>query len=120
MTMIEPASGEPVEIHERRYMSVKEKIARWREVDERCTICHEPCDPLNGVIWDHRIPLKMGGTNDLSNMEPNHADKCAALKTAKDAADLAEAKRREAKNNGTFPKGQRIRSRPFQTRRAIP
>lgn len=73
-------------------------------------ICHLCGGYIHGKPWEveHVIPLAMGGADDETNMRPAHKA-CHAPKTAEDVADIARAKRREAKNIGikkrsSFPK----------------
>lgn len=71
----------------------------------RCACpCREKLQPLTeGVIDEHRIPLALGGSNDLSNRELWRKP-CAAAKTAgQDAPAIAKAKRQAGE------KGQRAR-----------
>lgn len=112
-----PLEREPVEIEARRSMTYGEKLRRWEECGCACMICKRPCPPAGPeVIWDHRIPLALGGTNDLANMEPNHVGECAAKKTAKDRRDIAKALRNERQANPETRRQSphRLRSRGFQ------
>lgn len=71
----------------------------------RCACpCREKLQPMTeGVIDEHRIPLALGGSNDLSNRELWRKP-CAAAKTAgRDAPTIAKAKRQAGE------KGQRAR-----------
>ena len=95
MSRIEaPMQREPVELVPRRAMTYGEKHRRWEECGRVCMVCKSAC-MVSGpaVIWDHRVALALGGTNDLSNMEPHHAYLCAAIKTAKDRKAIAKAQR---------------------------
>ena len=114
-----------VEIHRRRAMTYGEKLRRWDEVGRVCMVCKLPCAPAGpDVIWDHRVPLAIGGTNDLANMEPHHAGGCAKRKTAQDARTRAKVNRlRKTAENAERPSGtapaprkRHLRSRGFQTR----
>lgn len=122
MTRIAPINPIPVEIEPRRHMTDAEKLARWEALGRCCTVCHHPCEPLGPtVIWDHRVQLSIGGTNDLSNMEPHHAapKPCAAIKTAQDAKDRAKAKRLAFKHSNRredWPATQKIAGRQFKSR----
>ena len=85
---------EVVEIEKRRYLSDSEKRRRWFECKGLCAVCRQRCGAIGPtVIWDHRVPLALGGTNDPANFEPNHASVCAAEKTRRDIAAIAKAKR---------------------------
>lgn len=103
-----------VEIHPRRHMTEREKLQRWEECGQACMICRMPVLYSGpSVIWDHRVPLAIGGTNDLSNMEPHHAGPCAKMKTALDAKARAKVKR-IIKREADGPKPSRLQSRGFQ------
>lgn len=78
-----------------------------------CSICNGHIDDKREA-WDieHTNPLAMTGTNDESNLTLVHA-KCHKAKTKSDVKNIAQAKRREAKNIGAVkPKGQ-IANRGF-------
>lgn len=64
--------------------------------------CHICGQPVKESAWhrEHVIPLSMGGKDEVQNLRMAHA-KCHLLKTAKDKADLAKAKAREAAEKGT-------------------
>ena len=50
---------------------------------------------------EHPIPLAMGGSDDPADLRPVHA-RCHKGKSAKDAADLSKARRREARHCGAY------------------
>jgi hypothetical protein len=106
---------QPVEIKRRRYMTSAEKVRRWEELGKCCTVCHLPCDPYGStVVWDHRLQLAIGGTNDLSNMECHHnSPECSGAKTRSDATARAKVKRIIAKENGETKLKRPIKSRGF-------
>lgn len=114
MSRVASVPHEAVEIQPRRHMTYGEKHRRWEECGRVCTICGEPCAPGGPfTIWDHRVPLALGGTNDLSNMEPNHTGECATLKTRRDVRAIAKAKRLIRKSLPDKPPS-RLRSRGFE------
>lgn len=99
MSRVAPQAREPVNLVVRRFMSKTEKLNRWIELGRSCSWCGEICDwEGKNVIWDHRIAIALGGSNDLSNMEPHHAKGCAPEKTRFDARDIAKARRLRKKN----------------------
>lgn len=99
-TTIIKTDPEPVQLHDRRHMTDAEKLARWEAVGRRCMICGEPIEATGPtVIWDHRLPLGLGGDNSLSNMEPNHVGACAEKKTRADMLAIRKANRLIAKND---------------------
>lgn len=83
----------------RRRLSNTARVALFQAHDGRCHICGGKI--AAGEAWEveHVIPLAQGGDDDEANMRPAHA-KCHKAKTAKDAADTARAKRREARHIG--------------------
>lgn len=116
MTQIANVQREPVEIAPRRYMTEREKLQRWEACNRCCTVCGEPVPASGpGVIWDHRIAIALGGTNDLANMEPHHAEVCAPAKTARDRKAIAKAHRliRQADPETRRQSPHRLRGRGF-------
>lgn len=69
-------------------------------------ICHICSQPIDGVHerWEieHVISRGMIGkaADTDGNMRPAHALRCHPVKTARDAGDLARAKRRQARHMG--------------------
>ncbi len=39
-----------------------------------CPVCNQPITTIKDFTWDHIRPASRGGSNDLSNMVPMHAD----------------------------------------------
>jgi 5-methylcytosine-specific restriction endonuclease McrA len=115
--MIAPQAHEPVEPEARKYLTQHQKIARWNELGRCCTICGEPCAPFGPtVVWDHRIPRELGGSNLPANFEPNHAEVCAPEKTRRDQAAIAKARRLRKKADPNTRKPPTMKSRGFQKR----
>jgi 5-methylcytosine-specific restriction endonuclease McrA len=89
--------------------------------DWTCAICHEPILSVDDCEVDHRVPLALGGTNKIENLEPAHV-LCHLTKTKRDVGRIAKATRLRKKNaapDETTPrkaKRRRIPSRPFQKR----
>lgn len=120
---------EPVPIEKRRVLTRAEFGQLMVNQDGRCGCgCGVKLAPMQErVIDEHRIPLALGGTNDLSNRELwRHP--CAKAKTSgKDAPAIAKAKRLIARENGTrrerapipsrpdpWPKGRKLAGRGFR------
>ena len=76
--------------------------------------CGEKLQPMTeGVTDEHRIPLAIGGTNDLTNRELWRTP-CAKAKTAKkDQPAIAKCNRIIARENGTRRERKPIQSRGF-------
>ena len=66
----------------------------------KCQACAEPTDEFE---VDHYVPVALGGTNDLSNLQALCLP-CHKVKTRKDVKDIAKVNRIRAKRLGTKPK----------------
>lgn len=100
-------------VEKRRPLTRIEIITLAVEQGGKCGCgCGEKLDAAReGVIDEHRIPLELTGTNDLSN-RALYRKPCAAEKTKADHAAIAKAKRLAGETcNG--PRRQ-IPSRGFQ------
>jgi 5-methylcytosine-specific restriction endonuclease McrA len=121
MSMIEPASREPVEATERKRLTLAEKATLLQRQQHRCA---GPCGqsliwsivdgkPVHGpMIDEHVIPLQMGGSNDLSNRELRCVA-CAKEKTRADRKAIAKVARIHRRLAGQERPKQKIRSRGF-------
>lgn len=97
----------------RRPLSTKARVALFARWNGECHICGGKI--AAGQAWqvEHVIPLAQGGDDHGDNLRPAHT-KCHTAKTAKDAADTAKAKRREAIHIGAkAPPRVKIKSRGF-------
>tara|TARA_R110002051_G_scaffold316556_1_gene396315 strand:- start:4336 stop:4773 length:438 start_codon:yes stop_codon:yes gene_type:complete len=83
----------PVEIAKRISFSPKVRAEVLLANGGRCYLTNAKI--MAGDKWDveHVIPLAQGGTNDPANLRPALAS-AHKIKTAKDAADTAKARRR--------------------------
>lgn len=90
----------------RRTISAKERLALFAAAGGVCHVCGGRITV--GEAWDveHVIPLALGGDDDAANMRPAHRKHCHAGKTVQDVADIARAKRREARHIGARPKSR--------------
>jgi 5-methylcytosine-specific restriction endonuclease McrA len=77
-----------------------------------CTYCGQETE-VSGptVIYDHEIPLELGGADDDSNIGPIHASPCNKIKTAADARQIAKMRRQAKMDEPRAP--SQIQSRPF-------
>lgn len=84
----------------RKGLTLKARV----EAMEENALCPKCFKPFGGdVEYDHEIPLGLDGPDhDEKPMTPLHAE-CHSLKTKKDQADIARAKRRSGET------GQRAR-----------
>lgn len=82
----------------RKNLSASVRVAIYKRHNGLCDICGGSID---GKAWDvsHRIPLEMGGADDESNWFPAHRT-CHREITKADLANIAKAKRREARDIG--------------------
>lgn len=124
MSMVATPSGAPVEATPRAAMTLARKKRIHALVGGQCRWCGLPVEVSGpGVVYDHRIPLTLGGEDTDDNIRPLHARPCDAAKTALDrkviakVARLRDKKRREAKAKRAkrrWPKSSaRIASRGF-------
>jgi 5-methylcytosine-specific restriction protein A len=83
----------------RKPLSTRERQRLFELHGGVCHICHGAI--AVGEPWDieHRVPLAMGGLDNDQNRPPAHRA-CHKPKTGDDLANLARAKRRQAKHIG--------------------
>lgn len=92
----------------RRTFSTKRYMERLLDFNGRCAGCDCKCGGANGLEWDHVIPIAMGGDDTIENLQPL-CKGCHRAKTSDDVANVAKAKRRQAKHLGIRPnKGRPI------------
>lgn len=104
---------EPVVIEPRRPLARREVIELAVRQGGRCACpCGQKLDALReGCVDEHRIPLAIGGTNELSNRELWRTP-CAKAKTAKkDQPAIAKCNRLIARQDGTRRARQPIPAR---------
>lgn len=126
---------EAVAIEPRRPLTRREVIELAVRQGGRCGCgCGVKLDALReGVIDEHRVPLALGGANDLDNRELWRAP-CSKAKTAtKDAPAIGKVKRLRGETcagpkkpipqrpgGGFPPKGfRKLRGRPFPKRESM-
>jgi hypothetical protein len=106
----------PVEIAPRK-MTPARRARIFAAAQGLCGVCGWKIMPDTPWIADHRIPLEISGDDSDDNLQPIHADPCNKTKTARDQADIAKAKRLQAKHTGQAPPPtQKIKSRGFRRR----
>lgn len=93
-------------LEKRKPLTRREIIQLMLDQNGRCGCgCGVKLDPMGeGVIDEHRVPLALGGTNDLSNRHL-YRKPCASAKTGKggDLTSIGKAKRQAGET------GQRAR-----------
>ncbi len=65
---------------ERAHLSVKTKLLVLTQ-QARCPLCNERLGPLDGIDFDHVVPLALGGADDETNLTAVHRS-CHRLKTS--------------------------------------
>lgn len=101
-----------LDLEKRKPLTDLGRIKMFRDHKGICCICKKPIDGVREKwIDEHQRALAMGGSNDPSNRGPAHVD-CAKVKTKDDVAQIAKAKRREAKHFGASQPKQTIKTRP--------
>jgi len=100
----------------RRRLSAKARAAIFNAANGICHICDGGIQA--GEAWqvEHIVPIAMGGADEPDNMRPAH-DKCHKAKTKDDMANIAKAKRIEARDKGFSRPKQSIPKRPFPGKR---
>lgn len=97
----------------RKSISTTKRKAFFEAQGRKCSLCSGIIKPPHEK-WDieHTIPLAMGGADEPGNWTVVHR-KCHVAKTAKDLANLAKAKAREAIHLGAkAPPKAKIAARP--------
>lgn len=78
-----------------------------------CAFCKNPCERFGpGTIYDHIIPLALGGQGVNSNVQLLYAEPCNRLKTLRDRKHIAKAKRL-AGETCAGPTKRPLKGRPF-------
>lgn len=83
----------------RKTISTKKRVALFAAHGGVCHICGGKINVGESWEVEHIIPIAMGGADDESNWRPAHI-KCHRGKTVTDVAQIAKAKRREARHIG--------------------
>ena len=97
----------------RRAMSKGRKARIWRDHDGKCVQCGDDVAPYGPtVVYDHEIPLELGGSDDDGNIGPIHKSPCDQIKTSNDLKRIAKM-RRQAKMDLPREEPSRFQSRPF-------
>lgn len=80
-----------------------------------CTYCEHETEIMGPtVVYDHEIPLELGGADDDSNIGPIHASPCNKIKTAADAKRIAKMRRQSKMDEPREP--SRLLGRGFDKR----
>lgn len=103
-----------LELHLRKPLTDLQRAKMFRDHKGICCICKEKIQLNEKWIDEHERALAMGGTNNPDNRGPAHK-LCAKEKTKDDMAQIAQAKRREAKHIGATRSKHRWPKRKFGT-----
>jgi len=75
-------------------MTPARKARIWRREKGVCWMCGQPVAEFGpDVVYDHKLPLDLGGTDHNDNIFPLHTKPCNVLKTKADAARIVKARR---------------------------
>jgi hypothetical protein len=104
-----------VEIEARKAMTPARKRRIHAQHSGLCTYCGQDVE-VSGptVVYDHEIPLELGGADDDSNIGPIHASPCNKVKTALDIKAIAKCRRLVKRETEGAPVS-RLQGRGFQT-----
>lgn len=83
----------------RKRLSTRQRAEIFNAHAGTCSLCNGRIQAGEAWELEHTIPLAMGGADDPENLTPVHV-KCHRAKTRGDVADIAKAKRREARHRG--------------------
>jgi len=93
----------------RRRFPARTYAARLEEYEGRCACCGIATGGPAGLEWDHLLPLELGGSDTIDNLQPLCRG-CHKAKSAKDIRDIRKAERQR----------QRAAGIPRQTRNPLP
>jgi hypothetical protein len=83
-------SRPPVEIPDRPSITKAQKTAIWNRENGICWYCLKPVAALGpDVIYDHKTPRALNGSDDLDGIFPIHARPCNERKTHGPDGDIA-------------------------------
>lgn len=102
-------------IEPRKPLTRNQRVKQHDEKGGTCCVCLLPIAPGERFIDEHIIPLELGGSNEKHNRGIAHIQ-CAKIKTRRDVALIAKAKRVRAKHLGIKPN----KRSSFQTNRDGP
>lgn len=100
----------------RKKFSKKSLEKLLAEFNGKCRMCQCAIDGASGLEWDHRIPLALGGEDELANLEPLCV-RCHRTKTKGDVATIAKTTRQRQRNLGIRKPKAKIPSPPKPERR---
>ena len=110
-------SGEDVPKTRRGFLGKGRKWRIWKSREGLCAWCMKPVEWIGpNTVYDHFIPLALGGPDTDDNLRPLHRRPCDAIKTALDVKRIAKAERLRKRINGTRRVRKKIESPGFDKR----
>lgn len=100
----------------RRRFSKKSLDKLLASFNGKCRMCQVTIDGATGLEFDHRIPLALGGEDELGNLEPL-CIRCHRTKTKGDVTQIAKATRQRQRNLGIRKPAAKIPSPPRAPKR---
>ena len=101
----------------RKAMTAGRKKRCWTLSEGLCAWCRKAVDQTGpDVIYDHRVPLALGGVDEDENIRPLHTRPCNAQKTYFDIKSIRKAQR-IAKKIAAERTPSRLKSRGFDKSR---
>lgn len=89
---------EPVTPDDRGSMSPARKARIWTARHGKCWFCgFEVPKAGPDVVYDHKIPLELGGSDGDANIYPLHRKPCDELKTKADRRRIDKMRRQQSK-----------------------
>lgn len=117
MSTVATLPREAVEATPRKAMTAARKARIWTARNGLCAWCNKPVEMTGPtVVYDHFIPLAIGGAEDDGNVRPLHASPCDKIKTALDKKQIAKAVRLRKREDGSRRKRRPWFSRGFDKR----
>lgn len=96
MSRVVAQAHEPVELDDRKAMTPARRKRIWEARKGVCWMCGKPV-PQSGpeVVYDHHLPLDLGGSDDDDNIRPIHREPCDRIKTASDRRRIDKHRRQQ-------------------------
>lgn len=83
----------------RRRFAARTYASRLAEYEGRCASCGIVTGGAAGLEWDHIIPLELGGSDTIDNLQPLCRG-CHKAKTAQDVKAIRKAERQRQRTAG--------------------
>lgn len=94
-----------IDVPERPTITKAQKIAIWNRENGLCWFCLKPVPPLGpDVIYDHKTPRALNGSDDPAGIFPIHSSPCNERKTHGKTGDIARVAKAKRQAKLTAPK----------------